>query len=115
MIVIVTIAKKSMKKEYRNEKGQVIGIFTDDNKYLSKRHSVKKRHIFGQMDAWGIDADVINELREKQCDEIKILDADTSIVYTTSLQNFNDKAVFRNHETPQLFMSRKYWTTYEEK
>lgn len=102
-----------MKKEYRNNKNQVIGVLNEDNIYRSVRQGHK--HILRLMDAWGVDADVVNDLRKEDVKEIRILDDESAVVYTTSLQNFNDKSVLRHFDTPQLFMSRKYWNTYEKK
>lgn len=68
------------------------------------------------MDAWGIESYVIKDLNEKyDCEQIRILETDENIIYVISLDDWNKHAVERHFESPQQFVSRKYFKRLDGK
>lgn len=93
--------------QFKNKKGKIIGNLGEDKAYRSRREG--SRHILRLMDAWGIDKAVVDTLEHEECTQVRILDEEDGVVYSTSLENFTAHSVQRDFDTPQLFMSRKYW------
>ena len=61
-------------------------------------------------DAYGIDKKIVGQLKDLKCTEIRILEKDTGIVYSTSFQNFLDKGIEKNFDGMQIFLPIKHFT-----
>jgi hypothetical protein len=95
-------------KEYRNKKGYVIGTLKD-GKFRKK--VVKDRHLFKIFDAWGIDSQVVEDLKKEKTEEIRILETTEDVVYSVPLEQFIEHSVEKDFgDGKQLFVSRKFFT-----
>ena len=95
---------------FKNKKGQIVGGLKDGD----FRKQVKlSKHLFRLFDGWGIDASVIETLGENDCKEIRILDTESSTVYKVDFEGWLKHKVDRDFETPQQFVSRKFFETYK--
>jgi len=98
-----------MRQNFYNKKLQLIGWYNGYDKAYRKVVSNRK-HLLKIMDAWGIERYVVNDLKENyQVRQIRIKETDKNEVYIISFDDFLKHAVERNFETPQLFVSRKYF------
>ena len=98
---------------FKNTNGQIIGKLHDDGVY--RAHKKGSKHTLKIMDAWGIDASVFSELKERGCTELRFLDDETGIVYAVTLADFESHMVERDFDGLQVFVSKKYWRQEEIK
>lgn len=98
-------------KIHKNYKGQICGRLSDDLIYRKEVDS--KKHKLHIMDAYGIDKSIVDDLRNDGCTEIRIRENGTRVL-CISMEDFTEKSVLRNFDTPQLFVSVKYFTEKEK-
>lgn len=98
-----------MEKIYKNNKGKICGYLMNDGIYRKKVDS--KKHKLRVMDAYGVDLDIVNELKNAGCTEIRILEIDTSIILSISFLEFVEKGVTRNLDGEQVLLPVKYFKT----
>lgn len=68
------------------------------------------------MDAWGIEKYVIDDLNDRyDCEQIRIKETEEGVIYIISMDDWNEHSVERNLETPQEFVSRKYFKKLDSK
>lgn len=105
----------SNRKNFYNQKLQLIGWYSFGDKSFRKVVS-KKKHILKIMDAWGIEKYVFEDLKEKYpCEQIRIKETEENLIYIISMEDFEKHAVERDFETPQVFVSRKFFKTLNAK
>lgn len=95
-------------QNYYNKKLQKIGWY--DRKKFRKVVS-KDKHLLRVMDAWGIEAYVVNDLKRKKCEQIRIKETVDNLVYIVDFKEFVEKGVTRNFGSEQVFLPRKYFKT----
>ena len=96
-------------KQFHNNKGQTIGWFKDGIYRKKVKDSCHRMKIF---DAYGIESSVINEIKDK-CTEIRILETEDAIIYSTTFENFLEHKIEKDFETLQMFLPVKYFTKKE--
>ena len=96
------------RKNFYNKKLQNIGWLKRDKKF--RKVVSKKTHLFKLMDAWGIESYVIKDLIEQHdCEQIRIKETDENVIYIISIKDWVEHAVERDLESPQQFVSRKFF------
>lgn len=93
--------------QFKNRKGQLIGTLCSDGAYRARKKGSK--HTLLIMDAWGLDSKVFNKLKEEGCKELRFLDEDNGVVYSIEMDSFEEKAVEKEFDGKQMFVSKKYW------
>ncbi|RDV84892.1 hypothetical protein [Ammonifex thiophilus] len=83
-----------------------------DGRFIKK---VRTRQKLRVMDAYGIDASVVEELRKQGVTEIELHEVDTGKLYNLPLPVFLEKAVIRSigKFPPRLYLPLRYWATEE--
>lgn len=99
-------------KQYKATNGLIVGWMKDGIFRKTVQGSI---HLLKVMEAWGIDVAIVDELMADKCTEIRIFDVEAELVYAVSFEDFCAKAVERNFVGKQLFLPKKYFTTYEHK
>ena len=99
-------------KNYFNNKGKLAG-YLKDNIYRKQVNS--KKHKMKIYDAYGISSNIVVELEKEGCEEIRIKETDTEIIYRTSLDNFIKNGIERNFDGQQIFLPLKYFEVNNEK
>ena len=81
------------------------------------RKRVKKsKHLMRMNDAWGIQYEVLQELKQKGCTEIRVLDTEDNIVYITTMDTYFSKSQVMNWgDGQQAFLPRGEWNLIEVK
>lgn len=102
-----------MSKIFKNNKGKVCGYLIDDKIYRKKVDSVK--HKLRVANAYGIDRNIVTELRELGCIEIRILETDTKKILSCSFDDFDSISFCRDLDGEQLFLPMNYWDISEYK
>lgn len=100
-----TETNKPRTQSFFNEKGQSIGSLRDG--IFRKR--VKTKNLMQIYNAYGIEKTVVEELEALGCQEIRLLDEEKTL-YTVPFSIFRRYAFEKNHETPQYFLGRHYYT-----
>jgi len=104
-------------REFYNDKGAVIGWTEEVDNQLTFRKRVKEsRHLMHNMDAWGIDESVLEQLRQSWCERLQVLDTENGVLYEIPFNRFEQNAVIRDFGYGrQAFVSRKFWETKRNK
>ena len=97
-------------QEFKNRKGQVIGVLNMTEKVFRKRVKFSK-HFFRMRDSWGIDKSTFATLGDLGCEEIRILDEEAKRLYTISYRDFWAYSVLdkQGDEDHQLFCQRQHF------
>ncbi len=64
-------------------KGKVYGALEDST---VRKHVRKSKHLFRKWDAWGIDADFWEDMKEAGANRLEILDKEEKMLYTIGMQ-----------------------------
>ena len=115
-----TRRKKKWKKpealyvEYQPGVRRLAGIL-DENRNVFKKHVRESTHLFRKLDAWGIDAEIYNNILKPRNAEIVVHDDETGRMYMTRASRvaqygryFHFKDDKQSHKA-QIFLSRAYW------
>lgn len=86
----------------------------EDKIYRKKVDS--KIHKLRLMDAYGIDEEIIEELKKAKCNSIRILETDTNTVLSIPFPVFMKNSVKRKFDGTQFFVSVKFFNkeTYKK-
>ena len=95
-----------MKKIFKNNRGRVIGWLNEETYYKKVKSTVHRMRNYGG--AYGIDKNVIEEIRDK-CQLIRIMEVDTKNIYQSTLANFLEHSIGINFDGPQLILPLKFW------
>lgn len=98
--------------EFLTSKGKLAGKLDNGiyrKKVISTKHKMK---IF---DAYGIDKTIVSKLEKLGCKEIRILETDTNIIYSTSFENFLKNGIEKNFDGKQVFLSIKHFSESNER
>jgi hypothetical protein len=99
--------------EYTNKKGQVVGTLKEG---IFRKIVNKERHLMKIYDAWGIDYDVLLDLKAKGCTEIRVKETKENVVYTISFGDFFGKAhVSSFGDGEQAFCPRQFFNVVGRK
>jgi hypothetical protein len=96
-------------KIFKNKKGQKIGWSKEG---IFRKEVSKKKHLMKIFDAWGIDWDVLSEIKDT-CTEIRIRDKDEHKVYTATPEQYMTLGIKRNFDGEQVFLQRKHFSVKE--
>ena len=96
-----------MEKTFKNNKGKICGYFMNDNIYRKKVDSTK--HKLRVADAYGIDCNIVEELKTLGCTEVRILETDTNLILSIPFDEFVEKGFDRNLDGQQKFLPTKYF------
>ena len=98
--------------EFFNKKGQPIGTLKEG---VFRKRVDRDRHLMRIYDAWGIQYEVIQQIKE-ECKEIRIKDMSDGTVYSISFKDFMQKAHVEDHgDGMQAFCERQNFTTSDKK
>lgn len=97
-------------KNFFNKQRQHIGWYKHSD-HTFRKYVKSSRHILQQMDAWGVEKYVVEDLQKLGAKTLRLKDVDECVIYSISLSDFLERAVEKNYQTTQLFVSRKYFTT----
>ena len=95
-----------MKKNFLNPKGKVCGWWTDG---IYRKRVDPSKHLLKIMDAYGIEENIVQELKNLGTNEIRIMETDTCRVLSIPFDGFLKNGVTRNFESKQMFVSRKFF------
>lgn len=95
-----------MDVEYKGSNGKVVGVLHTDKVYRKKVDS--KKHRMRMFDGYGIDKTIVSKLREAGCKEIRILETDTNVIYSTPFENFELHGIEKNFDGVQIFIPIKH-------
>jgi hypothetical protein len=88
------------------------------NKYVGTLHDdlIFRKRVRGELhrmkinDSWGIQWDVLLDLKKQGCKEVRILDIDDNTVYSASLDTLMNKARVENFgDGLQAFLNLDLW------
>lgn len=87
---------------------RMIGHIVDNIFY---KKIIGSKHFYRKLDGIGIDALIFDGMILKQCDLVKILDQETSTLYSASPKLIKQRGHYRHHKPhrPQIIMSRDFW------
>lgn len=92
--------------EFFNNRGKQVGELKE-GVYRSIRQGSK--HIMKMFDAWGVDTKIMETLVQEKCNQIRILDSETGIIYVTTSDKYTKHGIERNFDGLQIFLARKYF------
>ena len=104
-------AKILTMQQFLNKKGQVIGSLYDDG--IFRKKVSREIHLYKRDNAWGMDEDVLKELPAKT--EIRILDMDTNIVYSTTKEVFASGSRIDYGHSPQITLWLGFFDVIKDK
>jgi len=94
---------------------KIIGSVDRENKVYAKQVDIKK-HLYRNLDAWGIDAEFFkNELLPENY-RIRLFEKQEQRVYETDARTIEEKGTWYHFKTAevdygaQIFLPRQYWT-----
>ena len=97
-------------QEFQNRKGQPIGVYNFEDKTFRKKVKHSK-HLFRMRDAWGVDKNVVETLRELGCEQVRIWDEESNRIYSISYSEFYQYSVLdkQGDEDHQFFVARQHF------
>lgn len=93
---------------------KIIGTLDPDRKVFSKKVSASK-HLFKKLDAWGVDAQYLNDVLAPADYTIKITDTEEHIRYQTTAKHMLEKGTYFHFKSAvrdygaQVFLPRSLW------
>lgn len=89
--------------------GKTLGIVDKEKKIFFKEVS-RRKHLFKNLNAWGIDSRVFEKLLEKDY-TIKVHDRDTGKFYRQSAKTIKEKGTFLHFKGygTQIFLPLEMW------
>ncbi len=95
-------------KTYKNKRGQMIGWLSDDKVFRKKVNFNK--HFFFKLNSWALDKNVVDDLTQMDCVEIRLKDTKDGTIYSIALEVFLQAAVEDDYgHGKQYFVREKYW------
>lgn len=99
--------------EYKNPKGQVIGTLKEG---IFRKVVNRERHLMKIYDAWGVQYDVLTDLKKQGCTEIRIKETKENVVYRISFQDFFEKSHVSDFgDGQQAFCPRQFFEVVGKK
>lgn len=69
-----------------------------------------RKHKFKKADAYAIDTAIIENLRDKGCDEVEVRETDTGCRWNAPLSEFQEHGFEKDFgHGKQTFLARRYW------
>jgi len=104
---MITIKKKIVK--FAN--GKKLGVVCKDGVFRSFKKESK--HLFKIYDGWGMNLNLLKELKEIGIEYIEIIATDTNVIYRTHIDNFFSNGIlYRNQKgemDTQLILPKRFW------
>lgn len=94
-------------ENFYNKRGQMIGSL---NENIFRKRVKKSRHLFKMLNAWGLDLDTLNQLKESGCTEVRIWETEEDKIYSTPLEKLWKEAEVMSFDGQQAFLPRSQWT-----
>lgn len=97
-----------------NGNRKVIGHIRGDTFYTTRK---KSKHLLRKLNAWGIDAEVLNDILQGQVKYIEVRDLEEDKTYLAKVETFIEKGKylhFKPHRA-QCFLPLRYWNGDREK
>ena len=98
---------KHERKDFFNKKGQLAGYLING---IYRKRVDSTKHKLKVMEAYGVDLDIINALKELGTTEIRVLETDTDTILSVNFEEFRTIGVIRNLDGLQVFLPTKYWS-----
>lgn len=87
---------------------KLIGTLKDN---IFRKRVKKSKHLLRKLDAWGIQYDAFTELRNLNCEEIRIKDEDEDRVYAVAFDTIFKKGRVEDlGDGMQVFLPRSEWS-----
>jgi hypothetical protein len=97
--------------EFKNNKGQFIGTHINQ---IFRRVVDKDRHLMRKYNAWGIQYNILEQLRKEDCLEIRIKEKVEQKIYTVGFDKFMNEAVVEDYgDGMQAFLPLDKWKVRE--
>lgn len=88
-------------------RGRNIGRLSDG---VFRKRVRKSRHLMKKYNSWGIQYDLLQSLKEEGCKEIRVLDEDDEIIYSTDVDTYYKEGIVDNWgDGQQCFLTREKW------
>ncbi len=98
-----------MEKEFIINGKRVGTLFADG---IYRKEVDSKKHRMKIYDGYGIEEDIIQELREKGCVEIRIRETDTGRLLKTPFSEWLEHGIVADHQSIQRFLPLKHFEEY---
>lgn len=111
------LKSQKLKKMYQIIRigNKTIGIYNQKDNIFMKHGVKKSKHIFKKMDAWGIDATIIDTILKPEC-KIIINEVEEKVAYQTTLETFKEKGRYLNYKDfgLQVFLPLDEWVKIKQ-
>lgn len=83
-------------------KGKLVGKLFDDGIY--RKQVVSTKHKMKIYNGYGIEEEIIKDLTEKNCKEIRIKELDTGDLYKSPFSEWLEHGIVADHQSIQRFL-----------
>jgi hypothetical protein len=108
------IANSNYKKYYNLKNKKLCGYYSYSDKTYRKK-VVREKHLMRMFNGYGIDRDIIIDLKRQGCDNIRIMEIDTGQIYEVPFEKFIKNGIEKDFEGIQIFIPAKFWTIENNK
>lgn len=98
-----------MEKEYFIN-GKIVGHLFEDKIY--RRQADSKKHKMKIYDGYGIEEEIIQDLKERGCVEVRIKELDTGRLLKTPFSEWLEHGIVADHGSVQRFLPLKHFEEY---